>query len=170
MTAPVTSLVRDQAMRWLVRREYGRLELSRRLRSKGYEQAAIDGVVQSLTDEGSQSDQRFTDEYIHARANRGFGPNRIGAELGERGIERDLITSQLDRDGAAWDDRALVALRKRFAPAEPVGDYSRDARERQRRERFLHQRGFTPTQIRWAMSQPAGGTWPVQVRHSPPSQ
>ena len=158
-----SAIVRDQAMRWLARREYGQRELSRRLCAKGFDPAEVDGVVQTLTEEGSQSDPRFVEEYIRARGRRGFGPDRIAAELGERGIDRELIASRLDRDDAQWDQQAVVVLRKRFPPAEPPAepmadsaadsqaDYCADARERQRRERFLRYRGFSPAQVRRAM-------------------
>ena len=162
-----SAIVRDQAMRWLVRREYGQRELSRRLCAKGFDPAEVDSVVQTLTEEGSQSDQRFVEEYIRARVKRGFGPDRIAAELGERGIDRDLIASRLDRDATEWEQQAVVVLRKRFPPAEPMteppaepipdspadslANYGADARERQRRERFLRYRGFSPAQVRRAM-------------------
>jgi len=137
---------REQAMRWLARREYAHAELRRRLRAKGHSDAAIDSVLQRLQDLDLQSDQRFAEAYIRARSGRGYGPLRIRAELGERGVDGALIASQLDPNAPHWQQQASDALLKRF-PQPPT-----DPSERARRERFLRYRGFEHRDIAQAMA------------------
>jgi len=139
--------INDQALRWLARREYGRHELQRRLRGKGYDDDAIEHILEQLQRNGLQSDQRYTESYIRSRSGRGFGPLRIRAELGERGISSDLITTMLDPNAPEWQRQACNALGKRFADAPT------DLRQRAQRERFLRYRGFDHGQIAQAMAE-----------------
>jgi regulatory protein len=141
----------------LARREYARGELQRRLRSKGYPDDAIDDCLDALEQAGLQSDVRFTEEYIRMRHRRGYGPLRITAELGERGIARRLIDEQLNafiepsvepsvkHAADHWSEQAGQALYKRYPEPPP------DLRERVRRERFLRNRGFSADQVKAAM-------------------
>jgi len=149
--------VREQALRWLARREYARGELQRRLRAKGYPGDSIDDCLDALEQAGLQSDRRFTEEYIRMRHRRGYGPLRITAELGERGIARRLIDEQLgayteqraeqgaEQAAEPWAEQATHALQKRYPEPPP------DLRERIRRERFLRNRGFSTDQVKTAM-------------------
>ena len=141
----IREAVREQALRWLDRREYAHGELQRRLRSKGYPGDTIDDCLDALEQAGLQSDRRFTEEYIRMRHRRGYGPLRITAELGERGITRGLIDELLDADAGHWRQQADHALQKRYPEPPP------DLRERARRERFLRNRGFSTDQVRAAM-------------------
>ena len=134
-------------MRWLARREYARAELQRRLHGKGYSDAAIETTLERLLELDLQSDQRFTESYIRARSVRGYGPLRIRAELGERGIGREMIAAMLDLNDEHWQQRATDALMKRYPEPPP------DRRERARREQFLRYRGFVQQQVSRAMAQ-----------------
>lgn len=133
-------------MRWLARREYARAELQRRLHGKGYSDAAIEATLARLLELDLQSDQRFTESYIRARSVRGYGPLRIRAELGERGIGRNMIAAMLDLNDEHWQQLATDALMKRY-PEPPA-----DRRERARREQFLRYRGFLQQQVSRAMA------------------
>jgi regulatory protein len=136
----------EQAMRWLARREYGRVELQRRLHRKGHCEAAVNATLDRLLELDLQSDERFTESYIRARSQRGYGPLRIRAELGERGVSRDLIAAMLDLNEHQWLQLATDALMKRYPDAPP------DSAERSRRERFLRYRGFVQQQVAHAMA------------------
>lgn len=141
---------KEQAMRWLARREYARVELQRRLHGKGYSDAAIEATLERLLELDLQSDQRFTESYIRARSIRGYGPLRIRAELGERGVPRDMIAAMLDLNDEQWQQLATDALMKRYPQPPP------DGRERARREQFLRYRGFVQQQVSGAMAQYSG--------------
>ena len=137
---------KEQAMRWLARREYARVELQRRLLGKGYSESAVNATLERLLELDLQSDLRFTESYIRARTQRGNGPLRIRAELGERGVAREMIADMLDLNDQQWQQRACDALLKRYPDAPP------DSAERARRERFLRYRGFVQQQVSWAMA------------------
>ncbi|WJW74736.1 regulatory protein RecX [Thiohalobacter sp. IOR34] len=133
---------RETALGLLARREHSRLELGRKLAQRGYPAALVEGVLDALGAEGLQSDSRFAESYVYSRSGRGFGPQRIRAELRERGIDDGLIEASLADAGVDWARLAAEAWHKRFA-GRPPADY----RERARQQRFMLNRGFTHEQI-----------------------
>jgi len=117
-------------------------ELTHKLRLRNYDEASIQAVIESLIDEGLQSDNRFAEQYARTRIEKGYGPVRIRQELRERGISDSLISHYLEMNGPDWTARAVQAREKRFGRALP-GEYSEQAKQ----ARFLQQRGFTTEQI-----------------------
>lgn len=144
------STPRDDAIRLLARREYSRAELQVRLAAKGHVDAIIAETLDALAREGLQSDTRFAEIFVRSRIARGQGPIKIRAELGDRGIDRELTRAALDdaqhAGEADWFALACDTLAKRF------GDPGSTPRERARRERFLAGRGFDFDQVRHALS------------------
>lgn len=128
-------------------------ELRRKLLARQFSGSVVDTVLAELRQHGLQSDRRFTESFVHARVQRGYGPLRIQAELRERGIGAGLIDEFVDVEAPQWRDRAAAARRKRFGANRP-GDYD----ERARQARFLQYRGFTAEQIRGALK--PGGAEP----------
>lgn len=96
----------------------------------------------ALTREGLQSDARFTENFIHYRRNKGYGPLHIRAELIERGITEDLIEHHLEITDNAWFDSVRNVWQKRFKNRLP-----NDFKARAQQIRFLQYRGFTREQI-----------------------
>jgi Uncharacterized protein conserved in bacteria len=127
----------------LARREHSALELARKLRLRGYDEASVTSLIATLHAEGFQSDDRFADSYVHNRIEKGYGPYRITQELRERGIHDDLIQNYLDRFAEEWPRHAARARKKRFGGKFPVlfGEQARQSR-------FLEQRGFNRDLIR----------------------
>jgi len=134
--------IRRAALDYLARREHSELELSRKLRAKGFEAADIQGVLSTLSNEGLLNHTRFVENYIHYRRNRGYGPVRIRAELLERGIAENLIVAQLNIADNTWLDLGREVRTKRFKSVLPL-----DFKQRAQQMRFLHYRGFTRDQI-----------------------
>lgn len=139
--------IRARAMGLLARREYSRRELQRKLRQKGYADAALAEVLDGLVAERLLSDERFAESYARSRLQRGYGPLRIRAELQERGIDETGIEIALEGLEADWQEQARAAREKRFGPEPPPGEL----KERARQTRFLQQRGFSHDQIRSAL-------------------
>ena len=110
---------------------------------RGYDEKSVQSVVSELARDGFQSDVRFTENYVHHRLEKGFGPLRIALELRERGIGDDLIELHLDRSAQEWLQRAAQARLKRFGSSLPA-TFS----EQVKQSRFLQQRGFSGDQIR----------------------
>ena len=90
-----------------------------------------------------QSDDRFTEIYVHSRIDRGFGPIRIKMELRERGIDDELISRYLDDSTIDWPSRIKQVREKKFGNALPA-----DFENRIKQSRFLQQRGFDSNLIK----------------------
>jgi regulatory protein len=130
----------------LARREHSRLELERKLRQRGMDGADLAPVLDELAAANLQSDARFAEHYARGRAERGYGPLRIRAELQARGIGSAGVATALASLEADWAGQACLAREKRFGPDRPA-----DLKERARQTRFLLQRGYSQEQIRRAL-------------------
>ena len=112
----------------------------------------IDRVLDALEARGLLSEERFTEQYVGSRLDRGHGPRRIREELRRRGIDGATAAEAVGQDDEFWSERASQARTRRFGEAVPADD-----REWVRQARFLERRGFTPEQIRSALGPPPGG-------------
>ncbi|MEM7401639.1 MAG: regulatory protein RecX [Pseudomonadota bacterium] len=130
--------VRNTALDILSRREHTRLELFRKLKAKEFSEEEIEAQIDTLINEGLQSDERYTESYVNMRRNRGYGPLKIKQELQQRGISSELVNSFVEFNDEIWIDTAYQAYEKKFA-AKPLDS----ANERAKRMRFLQSRGFT---------------------------
>lgn len=121
----------------LARREHGRVELSRKLRSRGASDELIDSALDRLTDDGLLCEARYLEAYISYRARSGYGPLRIREELTQRGLARNDIEQALRDSAIDW--RALLqgVWQRKFAGEQP-----RDARQHAQQARFLSYRGY----------------------------
>ena len=99
-------------------------------------------VLDGLAAEGLLSDARFTAEYIHSRAGKGFGPERIRQELKQRGVEAEVAAARMRDAGTDWTELGREVCRRRFGRLQAIDDG-----ERAKQARFLLYRGFTGEQI-----------------------
>ncbi len=99
----------------------------------------VDEVLDWLAAQRHQSDARFAESRIHARAGR-LGQARIRQELSRHGVELDVDTARQLRDTEF--ERARAVWRKRFP--EPAID----AAGRAKQMRFLAARGFAADIVR----------------------
>lgn len=129
--------VRRTAMDLLARREHTWSELQRKLKQRGADSALIERELQRLEDEGLLSHERFCEAYVHARCQRGYGPQRLREELRQRGVTEELIERTLESPEWDWEALARSAFRKRFPEGRAV-----EPRERARQLRFMQYRGF----------------------------
>lgn len=136
----------------LARREHSARELAAKLYSRGYAPELVEVVLERLVAERLQSDERYTEVYLRQRSDKGYGPERIRAELRERGIDDTLISAQFRRaeeEGEIdWFALAATAYTKKFGE-RPIDDI----KERAKRQRFMQYRGFTHEQIAAAIAQ-----------------
>lgn len=139
---------RRAALRMLERREFSAAELRRRLTARGVENAAAGEAIAELGAKGLQSDTRFAESMVRARANRGYGPLRIAAELRARGVADDVSREALNVWVEEWSALAATTRLKRFGTSIP-----REWSERARQQRFLEYRGFEQDHIRSALGE-----------------
>jgi regulatory protein len=144
--------LREQAIRFLARREYARSELAQRLAAKGGERDAIRAVLDALVAEGYLSDVRYARAVVaqksgsHSR--RGIVTSLKAKGVGAQDIDLAVAETELD------DDAALCALwHRRF------GEPPADERAKARQVRFLQARGFALSAIlKLLRSQDASGS------------
>jgi regulatory protein len=141
------SATRDCALRILTRREHSIFELKQKLRGRGFEESAIEQVVQEMLSQNYLNEERFVEAWIYHRQQRGFGPNRIRMELQTQQISETLIEAYLDEHNDDWSIKASELRSKHF------GEYPTDYPTRAKQQRYLYQKGFTNAQINAAMQQ-----------------
>ena len=129
-------------LNWLARRDYSQHEIAQKLKAKAYSAQAISTIITKLAQAGLINEQRFTENYIHWRRAKGFGPLRISAELQARGILPEKIAEQLQITDNAWLTEVRKVWQKHFKGKLP-DNFKHQAKQ----IRFLQYRGFTREQI-----------------------
>lgn len=130
-------------MRLLVRREHSQQELLRKLELRHFSSDQCWPVIEALTTEGLQSNERFAESYSRARIHKGYGPVRIRYELRERGVESSDLDSFIEEMGDSWDDLIRKVYVSKYGEK-----FDGDFKEFAKQNRFLQQRGFTAEQIK----------------------
>lgn len=136
--------VRDIAVRYLSRREYGIEELKRKLVQRGAETDLAEQVVADFAEQNLVSDERFTEMYVQMRIRRLFGPLKIRGELRQRGIADHVIAGAMQVDEETWFDAAAAWAAKRVR-----GEL--DFAGRAKLHRSLMNRGFNHGQANVAL-------------------
>lgn len=135
--------LREAAARLLARREHSRRELETKLVRKGWDAGQVAEIVARFAETGLQSDTRFAESYARNRAERGYGPLRIRAELNERGIDKADARAALEDLDADWTENARAWYRRKYGDSPPE-----DQREKARRLQALGRRGFAHEHLR----------------------
>ncbi len=163
---PVVVSLRERALRILVRREYSRLELRRRLLEHAASEEELDALLDTLEQKKQLSDQRYAESRARVLG-RKYSSARIGQELRRQGVG-DVDMAQAMHDARAADlQRARTIWQRKFGSRPSFGlnddgsnnasnnasnDASSDASsdrtnntaaERARQIRFLQSRGFS---------------------------
>ena len=134
--------LRQRAMNFLARREHSVKELTTKLIKAEFEVDDIANVIDRLTKQDLQSDQRFAENYLRYRSQKGFGSQRIRQELKQRGVADSIINDIFIEANIDWFLHAVAQRCKRFGEHSPD-----DLKERAKQQRFLQHRGFTHEQI-----------------------
>jgi len=132
----------ERAMNLLARREHSITELKNKLLKANFDIDDIYKVIAKLTKSGLQSDERFAENYLRYRSQRGFGFQKVRLELKERGVADDIISDTLNEADIDWFSLAASARCKRFGE-----QYPDTLQDRAKQQRFLQYRGFTHEQI-----------------------
>jgi regulatory protein len=134
--------IRQSALTALTRRDYPQKDLTTFLQSKGFPLEDIEPVLETLAKAGLINESRFTENFIHWRRSRGYGPVRISQELQQRGIPEEMIAEPLQITDNTWFTEAQKVWQKHFKN-KPPGNF----KEKAKQMRFLQYRGFTQKQI-----------------------
>lgn len=146
-----TTEIRFAAMNLLARREHSRLELMRKLQNRVEDRALLDVALDRLVDDNLLSDERFCEAFVRMRANGGYGPIRVHAELKERGVHDELTARYMALHESDWPEQVKLVFEKKYGLNPDT-----DAKSRASQQRFLAQRGFSFEHIKLALSQCGG--------------
>lgn len=135
----------QRALGLLVRREHSRKELTRKLQARGIETEAAVAAVATLSEAGWQDDTRFAENLVRIRANTGYGPIHIRAELGTHGLDSEQIALAMDTFEGDWAENACDLVCRRFGEAGP-----QELPQRRKAADLLARRGFDGDTIRRA--------------------
>ena len=135
-TMPSTPDLRNKALQLLARREYARVELRQKLLPLTESPEELDALLDDLVERGWLSDARFTEQWVRYRSER-YGPQRLKAELRQKGVADELIRETLSEAADDEEAQARALWLRKFGtpPAEQ--------KERARQLRFLAGRGFS---------------------------
>ncbi len=135
----------QRALGLLVRREHSRKELGRKLKSRGLDADEVDAAIARLAADGWQDDERFAETLVRNRANTGYGPLHIRAELGTHGLDSDQIEAAMATFEGDWLDNARDLVCRRFGENGP-----QELVQRRKAADLLARRGFDGGCIRQA--------------------
>ena len=130
--------MRRKALELLASREHSSWELRQKLRQRFEDAEGIGECLATLEERGYLSDERFARRFLESRiASRNHGPQRLLAELQQRGVVRELAESLLREydNPQLWLDKAERAkerILRRSKTTNPRSLWSK-----------LHQQGFS---------------------------
>tara|TARA_X000000368_G_scaffold402562_1_gene376594 strand:+ start:2323 stop:2763 length:441 start_codon:yes stop_codon:yes gene_type:complete len=141
MKSEISSLIYNNALNILSRREHSKKELRLKLSKKFDNIDEIIGVIDRLETNNLLNDSRFAELYVSMRKRKGFGPNRISYELSNKGI-KDSISDQIIIAENGWEDAAFKVFNKKYKTG-----ISEDANVKLKQKNFLKNRGFSFKEI-----------------------
>jgi regulatory protein len=135
------------AVRLLAARPQSVQEIIRRLRQKKLPPRAVTEAVGRLEAKGLLDDEEFARSFARARAERGYGPARIRADLAARGVDRRVAEVAAAEVGAGNEAERVARLealaRKRAAQ---LAGLEPEVRKR-RLTGYLLRRGYAGGQV-----------------------
>lgn len=134
----------ERALRLLSARQMSRAELERKLREKGASPAAIPATLERMERLGAINDAEYAGAVVRMCLRKGFGPQRVRAELIRRGVPRDCWEEALGALPEENGDTLDALLDKRLSP-----DPSRE--ELQKAAAWLQRRGYPWREIKAAI-------------------
>jgi len=129
------------ALDLLSRRDHFRRELSDKLRHRDFPADQIEAVVARCEDLGLVNDERVAERFVEVRAaTRGWGPNRLAAELQKRGVPRNDAERMATVSSELGEEAIRTALKKLEVRAPER--WWQDSQRRARMISSLIARGF----------------------------
>lgn len=144
--APTEAELKVSAIEYLSWRDHSVRELQDKLLQKGGEICQVQAVILWCQQENYQSEWRFCQMLVRAKANKGYGPAWISQAARQHGLAAEMIREALQDDSFDWFASALTQYQKKFGD-KPMGDYH----DKQKRMAFLQRRGFSSEHIREAL-------------------
>jgi len=129
----------DYAYRLLARRAYSEQELTNKLLTKGFTEAAVTRTIARLKAQGYLDDVRLATDQAERLRERGFGSEVIKVKLAQKGISPEMVEPAGALDHQAEElEAARRLLASRFS-----ADALKDPYTYARAFRFLLRRGYS---------------------------
>ncbi|ENW51623.1 recombination regulator RecX [Acinetobacter baumannii] len=127
--------LRSYAFALLTRRDYSKAELIEKLARYAQNIEEVKQLVEVLSEQNYQSDQRVAEQMLASQIRKGKGPKRIQQALKIKQIENDLIADEIQE--IDWVEQAYQLKVKKFGEA-----VEKDPKLKAKQIRFLQYRGF----------------------------
>ena len=137
--------LRSYAFAVLTRKEYSKKDLIEKLALYAENREEVLILVDELSRENYQSDQRVAEMVVRSQIRKGKGPNRIKLALRAKSIDKEL--AQNDMNEIDWYDEAYQLKVKKYGV-----EVSKDPKIKAKQIRFLQYRGFEMDAIMKAIS------------------
>lgn len=140
--------IRQTCIRLLAMREHSQTELFQKLQQRGYVNEEISLILQEMSLNGWQDNQRYAESFARQRINKGYGPLKIKFELRGKGVEEFDLDHFAEEMVGGWQACLLSLYRNKFDHETNLTRH-----EWLKRCRYLQQRGFSPDLIRQLSTQ-----------------
>lgn len=151
----------SRAMRLLSQRDHSEAELRRKLAAQPFVPQArsgskhgpqspdepvspeiIDQVISYCYQHNWLDDQRFAQSYIGSRSRKGYGAQRISAELLRKGVDKEIVRTALAECTIDWCVLAQQIAQRKFGEQLPT-----EWKDKAKVQRYLLYRGFFREEI-----------------------
>ena len=135
--------IKQSSFRYLSGRNHSKYELKLKLQKKNYDLSLIMKVIDDLERQGFIDDELFANDYYSAQLRRKRGLLQIKANLGKKGVRREIIESVAAKLN---NDEIFIANAKIIAEKKVMLLKKRNLEQaiiKQKVFQFLSSRGFT---------------------------
>ena len=137
--------LRSYAFAVLTRKEYSKVDLIAKLMLYAQSREEVINLVEELSKEHYQSDQRVAEMTVRSQVRKGKGPNRIKLALKTKHLDKALV--QEDLAEIDWYEQAYQLKVKKYG-----AEVAKDPKIKAKQIRFLQYRGFEMDAIMKAIS------------------
>ena len=129
------SRLRSYAFAVLTRKEYSKAELIEKLATWAMHREEVITLVEELSAQNYQSDQRVAEITLSSQKRKGKGPNQIKMKLKNKKVDTALIAEELKETD--WVQQAYALKVKKYG-----AEVTKDPKLKAKQIRFLMYRGF----------------------------
>lgn len=137
--------LRSYAFAVLARKEYSKADLIEKLATWAQDRDEVLTLVEELSANHYQSDQRVAEMTVRSQVRKGKGPNRIKLALRAKHLDKELVKEDIAE--IDWYEQAYQLKVKKYGT-----DVSKDPKIKAKQIRFLQYHGFEMDAIMKAIS------------------
>ena len=128
--------LRSLAFAYLAKREFSKAQLRLKLLEKDADAVEVDTLLDELSNQNYQSDERMAGMVVRSNLRQGRGPQRIRQQLQKHQIDAELASEDLAE--VDWFAEALATKVKKYGT-----EVATDPKLKAKQIRFLQYRGYS---------------------------